>query len=118
MLVVDDNRDAADTFAILLRKDGHTVLVAYDAETGFEMACSFSPDIVFHDVAMPIMNGYDAVRRLRADARFAKTLLVAVTSYNSTDDRNAAAYAGFDVYMPKPADFGRIKELLRLPARL
>jgi CheY-like chemotaxis protein len=117
VLIVDDDRDAADTLAILIRNDGHYVLVAYEAETGFELASTWPPDVIFHDIAMPAMNGYDAVRRLRGDARFAKTLLVAVTAYNSTHDRNMASEAGFDVHMPKPVIFQRVKELLRLPRK-
>ena len=117
VLVVDDNHDAADTLAILLRMDGHEVMVAYDTQSGITLADVSVPDIIFHDIGLPLMNGYAAARHFRTCQKFAKTTLVAVTAYNATYDRKCSQIAGFDIHLSKPVDFEVLKEVLALPRR-
>jgi CheY-like chemotaxis protein len=112
VLIVDDNRDAADTLAILVTMAGCKALTAYDSESGIALAHEQVPDIIFHDLGLPIVNGFEAARRLRRNEKFAKTILVAVTGYNATEDRRRAKLAGFDIHLSKPIDFEHLKELL------
>lgn len=102
ILIVDDNRDAADTLAMLIEGEGYRALTAYDASSGFQLAKDVSPDIIFHDIAMPAVDGYMAARKLRSEAQFAKTFLVALTAYNASVDRKQALLAGFDFTSPSP----------------
>ena len=117
VLIVDDNKDAADTLAILVKNYGHQALVAYDATTGLDIAREASPDIIFHDIGMPIIDGYMAARQLRSDAKFMKTMIVALTAYDATPDRKRASMAGFDLLMSKPVDFEALKLVLERSAR-
>ena len=112
ILVVDDNRDAADTMAILLRTVGCYVFVAYDTMSGIAIARASSPDFIFHDVGLPIVNGYDAARYFRTREQFFKTVLVAVTAYDSTEDRRRAISAGFDIHLSKPVEIEDLKDIL------
>jgi CheY-like chemotaxis protein len=111
-LVVDDNHDFADSLATLIKIYGCKVMVAYDTASGFKLAHESVPDIIFHDIGLPVMNGYDAARHFRSHQKFAKTILVAVTAYDATYDRNCAQMAGFDIHLSKPIDFEDLKEVL------
>jgi CheY-like chemotaxis protein len=114
VLIVDDNRDAADSLAILIQGDGHQVAVAYDSETGLELAREVLPKIIFHDIGLPVVDGYAAARKLRQDPRFAKTTLVALTAYDSAPDRDRSLAVGFDFHMVKPIHFEDLKRILEL----
>ena len=109
ILIVDHNPDAADTLAILVRVYGHKVSVAYDVASGLALAHQLVPDVILHDIGLPIVSGYEAARQLRGDAKFAKTLLVALTGYDTTADRARAKLAGFDFHIEKPIDFEALK---------
>jgi len=65
ILIIDDNRDAADCLAILFKREGHRVVTAYDSDSGFALAQEATPDVIFHDIAMPFVDGYAAARRIR-----------------------------------------------------
>ena len=117
ILMVDDNQDAADVLAILLRNAGYETLVAYDTEAGMTLAHKSLPDFIFHAVGAPFVGGYEAARRLRQSERFAKTILVAVTPYGETEDRKRAKLAGFDLHISKPVYFEDLKEVLSRPNR-
>ena len=112
VLIVDDNRDAADTLAMLVKVAGFDASVAYDTQSGIALAHEILPDIIFHDLELPIMNGYEAARRLRNMEKFSKTTLIAVTGFDSTEDRQRAKLAGFDIHMAKPVVFEALKEVL------
>jgi DNA-binding response OmpR family regulator len=112
VLIVDDNHDAADSFATLLNIQGHRTWVAYDSESGYDLAYEASPDIIFHDIELPLMDGYSAARKLRAEARFAKTVLVALTAYGNEADKIRASLAGFDAHMTKPINFDHLRIIL------
>jgi len=103
VLVVDDNRDAADTLAHLFGAAGYEVRTAYDGPEALTVADDFRPEAAVLDIGLPQMDGYEVARRLRG--RFgAGLLLVAVTGYGTEEDRRRAVDAGFDAHFAKPAD--------------
>jgi CheY-like chemotaxis protein len=104
VLVVDDNRDAADTLGAMLTFLGYDVRVAYDSETALQEATWFEPDVAVWDISLPGVNGYEAARRLRALRDGKRVMLVALTAHATAADRSAALAAGFDLHMKKPVD--------------
>jgi PAS domain S-box-containing protein len=103
VLVVDDNGDAADTFAELLRLRGHDVRVAADGAAALEEARRFLPEVAFCDIGLPgALDGYALGRALRAEPGLGGALLVAMTGYATEDDRRRAREAGFDLHLSKP----------------
>jgi CheY-like chemotaxis protein len=104
VLIVDDNTDAADRLADLLRDSGHEVEVCYDAEGALRCAASFRPDVGLFDVGLPGMNGYQLAERVRQGQDGSPMLLVAITGWGQDEDRRAALAAGFDAHLTKPAD--------------
>ncbi len=113
LLVVDDNRDAADTLAVLLAVMGHEVRMANDGATALSVAADFRPDAIFLDIGLPGMNGYEVARRLRELPDFATVSLIAFTGYGQDEDYRRVREAGFDHHMVKPvraADLVRIIE--------
>jgi two-component system CheB/CheR fusion protein len=103
ILVTDDNVEGAETLAIVLRRAGHEVQVAHSGARTLEIAAEFQPQVVFLDVGMPGMDGYETARQLRDLAGFEDTLLVALTGYGKESDREQAYEAGFDEFLVKPA---------------
>jgi signal transduction histidine kinase/ActR/RegA family two-component response regulator len=112
VLIVEDNRDAADVLATYLRSCGHSVRVAYDGSEGFEAALRERPEVVICDIGLPGMDGFEFARTLRAHPELRQALLVAVTGYGETRDRERGVQAGFEHYIVKPADPERIAMLL------
>jgi CheY-like chemotaxis protein len=117
VLVVDDNRDAADTLAVLVKRWGHVPRVAYDGAVALIMAIDETPDVLFVDIGMPEMDGFELARQLRRQIRFADTLLVAVTGWADQEHRRLWQEA-FDCYLIKPVDPPVLENLLRDRARL
>jgi len=117
VLIVDDNKDSAESLAALLRLDGHEVCLAYDGLTALEEARAFQPDFMFLDINLPEMDGYEVARRLRLDPELRGITLVAMTGYGQKEDRRRTQKAGFDHHFVKPIDHDMIYELmLSLPA--
>jgi CheY-like chemotaxis protein len=112
IVVADDNRDAADSLARLLSLQGHEVRVAYDGAAALELAAPWPPAVAILDIGMPIVNGFDAARRLRAAHGRAITL-IASTGWGQESDRQRAAQAGFDHHLTKPVDSHVLDEILR-----
>jgi signal transduction histidine kinase len=112
ILVVDDNRDAADTLSGVLELLGATVAVAYDGAAALTEAGAFVPDTILLDVGMPGMDGYEVARLLRADARHRRTHLVALTGWGQERDQRRSRDAGFDDHMVKPPDIDRLTALV------
>jgi CheY-like chemotaxis protein len=112
VLVIDDNRDAADSLAQLVAMLGHTTDVAYDAIDGLAKASENVPDVVLCDIGLPGMDGYEFARQFRARSRGRDVRLVAVSGYAQPDDVARAAEAGFDAHVAKPPDPERIEEVL------
>jgi DNA-binding response OmpR family regulator len=104
VLIVDDNREAADTLGSMLLFLGYEVKVAYDSECGLTEAAWFEPDVAVWDISLPGLNGYEAARRLRQRRDGEKIMLVALTAHGSAEDAMAALAAGFDRHMKKPVD--------------
>jgi PAS domain S-box-containing protein len=104
VLVVDDNVDAADGLAMLLRLDGHDVRTVYHAEDVLEAAEAFVPDFTLLDIGLPRIDGYEVARRLRANPATRGIRLVAITGYGQTNDVTRAHDAGFEAHVVKPAD--------------
>lgn len=112
VLVVDDNRDAADTLAAILRLGGHDVHVAYDGTAALAAVSTAPPDVALLDIDMPGMDGYTLAHRLRHAPGLDDALLVALTGLDQESDRRAAALAGFDVHLTKPVDPATLERLL------
>jgi CheY-like chemotaxis protein len=112
LLVVDDNQDAALTLAMLLRLSGHEVQVAHRGARALEIAASFQPDLVFLDLGMPGMDGYEVARRLRAAGLCHCGGLVALTGYGQEEDRRRSHEAGFDHHFTKPVALDALHDLL------
>jgi signal transduction histidine kinase/CheY-like chemotaxis protein len=112
VLVVDDNRDAAFSLALLLRLDGYEIRSVYDGPTALEVAQAFQPQVVLLDIGLPGMDGYEVARHLRQLPGLTKVLLVAVTGYNQEEDRRRSQEVGFDHYLVKPVDPQMLSVLL------
>jgi len=111
VLVVDDNRDAADTLAAMIRLLGHTVDCVYDPQ-GVEQAVErFEPELVFLDLGMPGRSGYDVARALRQGTRGDGLRLVAVTGWGQPEDHRRTQEAGFDGHLVKPPDLDGIRRM-------
>ena len=115
ILVVDDNVDAAETLAMLLRLGGHSVEVAHDGVTALGIAQASRPEMAFLDLGMPIMDGYELARRLRADKDLAGIRLVALTGWGQDEDRRRSAEAGFDLHVVKPVEPALLEKVLADP---
>jgi CheY-like chemotaxis protein len=117
VLVTDDNVDGAETLAIVLRLVGHHVRVAHSGPDALEIAAAFRPEVIFLDIGMPGMDGFETARRLRGLGGIEQTVLVAVTGYGQESDRQRAREAGFDEFLVKPASPEAVRTL-SLKARL
>ncbi len=115
VLVVDDNADAAQMLATLLEAHGHVVSVEYDGTGGLARALRERPEVMLLDIGLPDMDGHELARRLRASPDTANAMLIALTGYGQSEDRERARQAGFDRHLVKPAD---LSELLRILAEL
>jgi PAS domain S-box-containing protein len=102
ILVVDDNRDAAESMAILMALWGHEVRRTYDGRRAIDVCLSYRPQVIFLDIGLPGMDGYEVAARLREKPETARTVLVAVTGYGQEEDRRRSRRAGFDHHLVKP----------------
>ncbi len=115
VLVVDDNKDAADSLAILLRLWGHETAVALDGPTALELATTFQPETVLLDIGLPGMDGYEVARRLRQRTDLPQLLLIAVTGYGQQEDQKRSREAGIDHHLVKPIEARKLQLLLAAP---
>lgn len=104
VLVVDDNRDAADSIALFLELAGHQVKAVSDGMQALACAATFAPAVILLDIGLPIIDGYEVARRLRQIPEVADSLLIALTGYGQKGDRRLAHEAGFAAHLVKPAD--------------
>jgi len=116
VLIVDDNEDSAESMAILLRLQGHEVHLAYDGPSALDEAHAFHPELMFLDLDLPKIDGYEVARRLRPEPAMRGVTLVAMTGYGQEEDRKRTQEAGFNLHLVKPIDFDRLEELLSAPA--
>jgi DNA-binding response OmpR family regulator len=112
VLVVDDNRDAANSLFLLIRLWGHDVQVTYDSASAFALACSYRPHVVLLDLAMPKVNGYQLARQLRHQEGLREAVLVAVSAYVDEDHRPQGGEAELDFYLAKPVNMEELERLL------
>jgi DNA-binding response OmpR family regulator len=112
VLVIDDNREAADSLCFLLRAWGFDAHSAYGGEEGLRTAQQCRPDFVICDLAMPQVSGFEVARRLRAGSVLADAVLVALTGFGGAEFRSRATEAGFDRYLVKPAEPDELRALL------
>jgi CheY-like chemotaxis protein len=115
LLVVDDNADAAKVLSLLLEALGHVTIVEHDAQRAIERAREQAPAMLFLDIGLPDMDGYELVRRLRALPQTANAVFVAVTGYGQAGDRQRALQAGFDHHVVKPLELDKLREPARRP---
>jgi DNA-binding response OmpR family regulator len=112
ILVVDDDRDAAESLAILLRLNGHTVETAFDGEEALRIAAVFHPRVALLDLAMPKLDGYQLARHLRESEWAGDLSLIAVTGWHRAEDKARAQAAGFHGYVHKPFEIDTLEELI------
>ena len=112
VLVVDDHEDSATSLSLLLGSLGYQVEMAHDGLEGVATAERFRPHIVFMDIGMPRLDGYEAARRVRQAPWGADMVLVALTGWGQEEDRRQAEEAGFNFHLVKPLDFAHVKTLI------
>ena len=117
VLVVDDNTDAAESLGVLLDIEGHAAHIAHTGAQALQLAQSQELDVVFLDIGLPDMTGYDVAKRMRLLPNMQKTMLVALTGWGTQDDRQRTREAGFDRHLTKPAELPAVEELLRAAAQ-
>jgi len=115
ILVVDDNQDAANSLGMLLRLTGQEVQVAHDGLGALQAVRAFRPDVVFLDLGMPGMDGYEVARRLRDAPEVKGVVLVALTGWGQDEDRLRSQEAGFDHHLVKPIEPEALCALLADP---
>ncbi len=115
ILIIEDDDDARDSLAELLRLDGHHVTVASTGKDGVESASSSAPEFVLVDIGLPDIDGYEVARRLRSNPATSRLRLVAVTGYGTQEDRRSALAAGFDEHLAKPVALELLKAMLSKP---
>jgi DNA-binding response OmpR family regulator len=109
--VVEDQPDTRETLKLLLAMHGHEVEVAGDGVEGLRKAVSFHPDVGLFDIGLPLCDGYELARGVRA--RLGEgPFLIALTAYTSAEDRKKSLEAGFNVHLAKPADPGELCQLI------
>ena len=112
ILVVDDNREAAETFAAVLKHSGHEVHMAHDGAAAVKTAESVLPDVVFMDLGMPKLNGYEAAEQIRQATWGKNIVLAALTGWGQEEDRRRTSTAGFDFHLTKPAELSAVRRIL------
>jgi len=113
VLLADDNRDAADSLAMLLEMNGHRVTVGYNGEQALRLARQSVPSVMILDIGMPDITGYEVARRVRDEPWGANVYLIAVTGWGQTEDKARATAAGFDHHLTKPVDPDEVENILR-----
>ena len=117
VLIVDDHEDAAQGLARLLERRACRVRLAGSGPDGLEAARAFQPDVFLLDLGLPGFDGYELVRRLRADPAFANGHFIAISGYALSGDRDRCLSAGFDEHFSKPLNFKHLLESIRIRAR-
>jgi PAS domain S-box-containing protein len=112
ILVVDDNVDGAESLAKLLEISGHQARAAHRGTDALDAAHQFRPDIVFLDIGLPGMDGYEVARRFRQDPELRRAVLVAITGWGTEEDKRQSREAGFDMHLTKPVEVEAIESLL------
>jgi CheY-like chemotaxis protein len=112
LLVVDDNRDAAEIMSMLLQMWGHEVAFAFDGPSALQTAERWQPEAVFLDIGLPGMDGYEVAARLRELPHAKDAVLIAITGYGEDDDRLRSRRAGIDHHLVKPVAPDTLRSLI------
>ncbi|HEU0033866.1 MAG TPA: ATP-binding protein [Kofleriaceae bacterium] len=112
VLVVDDNIDAAETLGELLKLLGHQPLVVYDGPSALARLQTFTPDLAFMDIGLPVLDGYELAKRIRSTTKLAHVRLIALTGYGRAADKQRARDAGFDEHVVKPIPADTLRGLI------
>jgi len=112
VLIVDDNEDAANSLAMILKLNGHETVPVYSASDALQRAAAFKPEVVLLDIGLPGMDGYEVAQKLRELPGMRDIRLIAVTGYGRSDDRIRAREAGFDEHLTKPVEFAALQKTL------
>jgi two-component system CheB/CheR fusion protein len=112
VLVIEDDLDVADALRCALEVGGHDVTVAADGPQGIAVAQSLRPDAILCDIGLPVMDGYEVARRMRADPALRGTYLIALSGYAQPEDVETARAAGFDAHLAKPASLEKVQRLI------
>jgi CheY-like chemotaxis protein len=110
--VVDDQCDAAQSIATLLRMSGNDVQTAHDGPSALQTAAVLRPDVVLLDIGLPGMDGYEVARRMRASPALNGTILIALTGWGQDEDRRRSQESGIDYHLVKPVDLTALEQLL------
>jgi len=108
ILLVEDNEMNRDMLSRRLTKRGHEVVIAVDGQQGVDMAASEKPEIILLDMSLPVMDGWEAAKRLKADAATSSIPIIALTAHAMAGDREKCLAVGTDDYDTKPVDFKRL----------
>ncbi|HEV3263145.1 MAG TPA: response regulator [Gemmataceae bacterium] len=112
VLVIEDNKDTAESLALLLRLDGHDVCLAHDGQSAVVAARTYRPEVILLDIGLPGMDGYEVARQLYEQGNMDDVMLVAMTGYGQAEDRRRSQDAGFNHHLVKPVDPIALEELL------
>lgn len=112
ILIVDDNRDGADTLSMMFKIMGNETLTAYDGEEAVKKAVEFQPDAILLDIGLPKLNGYEACRQIRQHLNGKEMLIIAQTGWGQDDDRQRTRDAGFDHHLVKPVNLSELNRIL------
>ena len=112
VLVVDDNVDTVFSFSMLLKASWHDVRPAYDGPTAVQAAVDYQPDVVFLDIGLPGLNGYEVAKQIRQHPGLQSVVLVALSGYGQDSDRQTSLQAGFNHHLVKPVRFEQLQQIL------
>ncbi|MBX9680282.1 MAG: PAS domain S-box protein [Gemmataceae bacterium] len=113
ILLVEDQREAAEMLMAILQFWGHQVFVAYDGPTGLDAALKYKPEVVLMDIGLPGMSGLEVAQRLQSEPGFRNTLFIAITGYGDDDFRRQSREAGFTHHLVKPVNLATLESLLK-----
>ncbi|MGA2410696.1 MAG: response regulator [Candidatus Binataceae bacterium] len=115
VMIVDDNRDAAELLAEILDAAGFETLALLNAQSALASLAEFQPESILIDIGLPSVDGYELARRIRTVEEFKAIRLIAITGYGQPSDRKIALAAGFSEHLVKPVDVQQLEAILRAP---
>lgn len=117
ILVVDDDKDAAESLGMLLELQGNRVGIAFDGPGALQAARDLDPEVILVDLCLPGFDGFEVARRVRSGGEAGGAMLIALTGWSGAESRSRSAEAGFDHHLVKPLDFDVLAHLLRVARR-
>ena len=112
VLIVDDNRDSADSLAMLMQITNNEAYLAHDGEEAVAAVEKYRPEVVLLDIGLPKIDGHEVCRRVRKEPWGKDIVIIALTGWGQEDDRRKSQEAGFDGHLVKPVDYEKLLELL------